>query len=62
MLEFLDNMSKTSKYNDDAIDNLLCVWCLELFANYKKILPEIVEMMPKNLKKIFLKHYSDYLD
>jgi hypothetical protein len=25
MLEFLDNMSKTSKYNDDAIDNLLCV-------------------------------------
>ncbi len=58
ILIFLNDMSKL--INSDIID-LLLAWCLEVFDNYKKILPDIVKMMPKNLKELFLKYYSDYL-
>jgi hypothetical protein len=58
MLEFLDNMSKTN--NKDVLD-LLLAWCLEVFDNYKKMLPKIVDMMPTHLKKMFLEIYSHYL-
>ena len=50
-----------SESKEESIDSLLCVWCLEVFDNHKKIIPDIVEMMPKNLYELFMKYYSDYL-
>lgn len=58
ILEYIDGMTKTE--NDDVGD-LLWVGVLEVFDLHKEILPDILPLMPDNLRQIFLKHYSDYL-
>ena len=59
ILEYLNELSKSK--NDDIL-NLLIVWVLEVFDIHKEILPDIIKLMPDNLKKLFLKHFSNYLD
>lgn len=58
VLEYLWERFNT---NNNYVQTLIQLWVLENSCHYKKILPDIVKMMPKNLKELFLKHYSDYL-
>lgn len=59
IFEYLNELSKS---NDDDILNLLVVWALEVFDIHIEILPDIIELMPKNLKELFMKYFSDYLN
>ncbi len=59
ILKYLDNMLKSK---DDSILDLVCIWSLESFHIHKEILPEMVKLMPNELKKAFLTDFWDYLD
>ena len=59
ILSFLDLLSISK---NKEIINLVSVWFLENLDNYKEVLNFIIEIMPDNLKKIFLKWYWYYLD
>jgi hypothetical protein len=50
------------KTDDEVVKSLIQFWFLENLDHYKFMLPNLVDMMPKNLKELFLEYYSDYLD
>ncbi len=59
ILEYLD---KVALSEDEEVSTLLVLWFLENLDNQKDLLPDLVPMMPKNLKKLFLDSFSYYLD
>ncbi len=58
IFKYLDNMALSE---NKEIKDLLLAWNLENLDNFKDILPDLVSMMPKNLKEVFLRVFSDYL-
>ena len=59
ILFFLDTLSLS---NDNQIINLVSIWFLENLDNHKNVLLFIIEIMPYNLRLLFMKWYSHYLD
>lgn len=58
ILEFVDK--KLQNKNED-INTLVQIWVLENLDIYSEILDNLVKIMPKYTKQIFLKYYSHYL-
>jgi hypothetical protein len=59
IFSFLEEMGNSE---DKNVIDLLFAGCLECFDHQKDVLTELVELMPVDLKKLFLEHFSSYLE
>jgi len=59
ILGYLNTLAVSA--NESVLD-LLLVWCLETFDIHSEILSDLIKIMPKDLKVLFLQYYSHYLD
>lgn len=58
ILSFLEILAIS---NNDKVLTLLITGFLENLDNYKGDLSDIIDLMPKNLKELFLRNFSNYL-